>query len=70
MRIGIVGCGHVGTAMKKRFPDAVIYDEPKQIGTKDEINRRICTFMGTMQNYRYPFYSSNWLYFVYGFKIR
>ncbi|WP_294411215.1 hypothetical protein [uncultured Ruminococcus sp.] len=38
MRIGIVGCGHVGTAMKKRFPDAVIYDEPKQIGTKDEIN--------------------------------
>ena len=38
MRIGIVGFGHVGTAMNKLFPDAVIYDEPKRIGTRRAIN--------------------------------
>ena len=38
MKIGIVGCGHVGTAMNLLFPDAIVYDEPKSIGTKSEIN--------------------------------
>lgn len=38
MKIGIVGYGHVGTAMKKIFADAMVYDEPKNIGTRDDIN--------------------------------
>lgn len=36
--IGIVGYGHVGSIMKQLFTDAVIYDEPKGIGTRDEVN--------------------------------
>src|SRR3990167_1566311 len=27
--VGIIGDGHVGRAMRKLFPDAVVYDEPK-----------------------------------------
>lgn len=38
MKIGIVGIGHVGGIMQQLFPDACIYDEPKGIGSKDEIN--------------------------------
>ena len=38
MKCGIVGYGHVGMAMHKRFTDALIYDEPKGIGSRDEIN--------------------------------
>ena len=38
MKVGIVGEGHVGGIMHQLFPDAVIYDEPKGIGTKEEIN--------------------------------
>lgn len=41
-KVGIVGYGHVGGIMKELFPDAVIYDEPKGIGTKDAINE--CDF--------------------------
>ena len=37
-KVGIVGFGHVGGIMKQLFTDAVIYDEPKNIGTKEEIN--------------------------------
>ena len=40
--VGIVGYGHVGNCMKQLFPDAVIYDEPKGIGTRREINE--CDF--------------------------
>jgi hypothetical protein len=38
MKIGIVGLGHVGTAMNMLFRDAVVYDEPKCIGTREIIN--------------------------------
>lgn len=39
MKIGIVGYGHVGKAMAELFKDVAIYDEPLNIGTKDEINQ-------------------------------
>ena len=38
MKIGIVGLGHVGTAMKELFKDAVVYDKYKNIGSMQEIN--------------------------------
>lgn len=38
MKIGIVGNGHVGGAMHKLFENAIIYDEPQNIGNRDEIN--------------------------------
>lgn len=38
MNIAIIGLGYVGTAMNKLFPDAVVYDEPKCIGTRDDVN--------------------------------
>jgi len=38
MKIGIVGYGHVGKAMKELFVDAVVYDEPLQLGSREEIN--------------------------------
>lgn len=38
MKIGIVGHGHVGTAMKQLFTEAIVYDEPKSIGTREAIN--------------------------------
>lgn len=37
-KVGIVGYGYVGKGMHKIFPDAVIYDEPLGIGTKEGIN--------------------------------
>lgn len=40
--VSIVGCGHVGSIMKELFSDAVVYDEPKGIGTKEEVNE--CDF--------------------------
>lgn len=36
--IGIVGCGHVGSAMKKLFENAKVYDKYLSIGTHDDIN--------------------------------
>jgi len=39
MKIGVVGLGAVGSAMRKLFPDAVGYDEPLGVGSRDEINR-------------------------------
>lgn len=39
MTCGIIGLGHVGQAMHKRFPDAVLFDEPKGIGSREEINQ-------------------------------
>jgi UDPglucose 6-dehydrogenase len=38
MKVGIVGIGAVGAAMAKLFPDAVVYDEPKGIGTREVID--------------------------------
>ena len=45
MKIGIVGFGHVGGAMKKLFADAVVYDEPKGLGSREEINGCNVTFI-------------------------
>ena len=39
MKIGIVGYGHVGQAMRKLFKEAVIYDIVKFPDTKDEISK-------------------------------
>lgn len=38
-KIGIVGLGHVGSIMKELFVEAVVYDEIKKIGSRDEINK-------------------------------
>lgn len=37
--VGIIGCGHVGGAMKELFPNAVVYDKLLKIGSVDEINK-------------------------------
>jgi len=39
MKIGIVGFGHVGNAMKELFKDAIVYDCYKNIGSQEEINK-------------------------------
>ncbi len=38
MKVAIVGVGAVGLGIAKLFPDAVLYDEPKKIGTRTEVN--------------------------------
>lgn len=38
MKVAIVGYGVVGQAYHLMFPDAVIYDEPKGMGTREEVN--------------------------------
>lgn len=45
MRVGIVGFGHVGGAMSRIFPDAVIYDAPKGIGSILQIDACDVTFV-------------------------
>lgn len=37
-RVCIIGCGYVGKAYLKVFPDAVQYDEPLGIGTREQVN--------------------------------
>lgn len=37
-KVGIVGEGKVGSIMHELFPDAIVYDEPKGIGSREEIN--------------------------------
>lgn len=39
MKVGIIGVGHVGTAMNKLFKDAVLYDKYKKLGSMEEINK-------------------------------
>lgn len=39
MNVAIVGAGAVGLGLAKMFPNAVLYDEPKGMGTRDEVNR-------------------------------
>lgn len=36
--IAIIGYGHVGKAMHALFPDAVLYDEPLRVGTREAAN--------------------------------
>lgn len=38
MKVAIVGAGAVGLGMAKLFQDAVLYDEPKGIGARSEVN--------------------------------
>ncbi len=38
MKVGIVGYGHVGKAMRELFPDAIVYDEPLNMGTREDVN--------------------------------
>lgn len=38
MKVGIVGIGHVGSAMKALFKNAYVYDKYKKIGNKKDIN--------------------------------
>lgn len=38
MKIGIIGYGHVGKAMKELFKDAIVYDKYLNIGSMNEIN--------------------------------
>ncbi len=40
--VAIVGFGAVGRGMKTLFPDAVPFDEPRGIGTREQVNR--CQF--------------------------
>lgn len=37
-KIAIVGVGWVGKSMYRIFPDAVLYDEPQGIGTREDVN--------------------------------
>ena len=39
MKVGIVGLGHVGSAMLELFKDATVYDKYKKIGSIEEINK-------------------------------
>ena len=39
MQIGIIGLGYLGTAYSKIFEDAVLFDEPKGIGSREELNK-------------------------------
>ena len=45
MKVGIVGHGVVGNAVHKLFPHAIVYDEPLEIGTREEINQCEITFL-------------------------
>lgn len=38
MKVAVIGNGWVGKSMLKLFPDSVVYDEPLQLGTKEEVN--------------------------------
>ncbi len=40
--VAIVGYGAVGKGLQELFPDAVIYDEPKCLGRREEVNK--CDF--------------------------
>lgn len=44
-KVGIVGYGHLGHIMRELFPNAAIYDEPKNIGCREEINESDFVFV-------------------------
>lgn len=45
MKIGIVGMGHVGTAMYDLFKTAIIYDKYKKIGDRQQLCDCDCVFV-------------------------
>jgi len=52
--VAIVGYGVVGQSYHKVFPDAVIYDEPKGLGSREEVNKcdvaLVAVFTPTREN--------------------
>ncbi|MBI4349616.1 MAG: UDP-glucose/GDP-mannose dehydrogenase family protein [Elusimicrobia bacterium] len=45
MKVGIVGVGAVGKAMTDLFPGCAVYDEPKGIGSRAEVNAADIAFV-------------------------
>ncbi len=45
MKVGIVGLGAVGSGIQRLFPDAAVYDGPKRIGSRDEVNSCAVVFV-------------------------
>jgi UDPglucose 6-dehydrogenase len=45
MKIGICGLGMVGGAVARVFPDAILYDPPKGIGSIEELNKADVVFI-------------------------
>lgn len=45
LKVGIVGAGAVGLAMAKLFQEPALYDEPKRIGSRGEIDRSDVVFI-------------------------
>lgn len=43
--VAIIGLGHVGSIMRELFPDSVVYDEPKEIGTRESVNNCSVAFI-------------------------
>ena len=39
MKVAICGLGYLGTAYSKVYDEAVLYDEPKGIGSREEVNK-------------------------------
>lgn len=37
-KVALIGQGYLGSAYAKVYKDAVLYDEPKNLGTKEEVN--------------------------------
>lgn len=44
-RVAIVGYGAVGQALHELFPDAILYDKPKGIGTQQAVNACVVGFV-------------------------
>lgn len=38
-KVAIIGLGHVGSTMRGLFPDALVYDEPKRLGSRESVNQ-------------------------------
>ena len=38
MKVAIIGAGAVGRGMAQLFPDATLFDEPKGIGSRADVN--------------------------------
>lgn len=45
MKIGIIGVGHVGGIMAQLFPEAILYDPNKNLGSQDLINECNISFI-------------------------
>jgi UDPglucose 6-dehydrogenase len=50
--VAVVGYGAVGKYLKELFPDAVVYDKPLHLGTRDDVNRCRYAFVAVPTNGR------------------